>query len=660
MERLNGAQVRVMVLAAIVSCLTACGGGGSSTGSPTTSTDATGGAPAHGGGDAPGPVADDEASAVGMVQGVVIDGPVSEASVVFIDATGAEVARTVTDSDARFSTLIPDAAVYPLVMSATGGRNLTTNSAPDFALRGVVGSREHGQVVVSALSTLVMARAECGDSVSRAEGLQLLVDDPHAAVSFLASHGFGLTPEQRARLLGSRPRTTKEAAALLLASEALAESLRRASAALSNAGSPITADELLSTVACDLGQSLTSGAENAEHMQRLAAFHTAAAAVRFEAGLGRLKIAGIDQDVAGILEQAVVDTFGFDHPAALDSLAIGADFLDVLRNNVYALLASTPTVPFFDLYADLLATDPDTPRGEMRIRVANSGGLKPLFQGLLLTVSSEEAIARSVVALANAPLASSPPPQIEFSASPENLASRGGSTAVAYAAEHATVCLRLGADAGVWSGISGPEAQLKSDPIAGFTTLALSCAGPGGLAETSVHVTVPPAAQIKISAASAESTDFVALGDEVRVEFEVADAAPEDCSLVRSDSGAVMASGDTLLAAPEIELLLTCKGPGGMATTVLPVPVRAARLHWVAPSTTENDELLNLEDLVGYRIYQGSSPGRYDQGVISISDPQKTEYVGSFPPGRRYFAMTAVSKQGVESRLSNEVIRDIP
>lgn len=80
-------------------------------------------------------------------------------------------------------------------------------------------------------------------------------------------------------------------------------------------------------------------------------------------------------------------------------------------------------------------------------------------------------------------------------------------------------------------------------------------------------------------------------------------------------------------------------------------PVYGVRLTWAAP--TENSDGSDLEDLAGYRIYDGSQPGTYTE-VTDVGNV--TEFVvEDLPAGVFYFAVTAYDSVGNESDFSEEV-----
>ena len=81
----------------------------------------------------------------------------------------------------------------------------------------------------------------------------------------------------------------------------------------------------------------------------------------------------------------------------------------------------------------------------------------------------------------------------------------------------------------------------------------------------------------------------------------------------------------------------------------------SATLSWQAP--TENEDGSALTDLAGYRLYYGKQPGEYSH-EIHIDTPGTTTYVvDNLGKGTYYFAGTAVTQSGLESKYSREAIR---
>lgn len=85
---------------------------------------------------------------------------------------------------------------------------------------------------------------------------------------------------------------------------------------------------------------------------------------------------------------------------------------------------------------------------------------------------------------------------------------------------------------------------------------------------------------------------------------------------------------------------------GGGASSGLPTGNAAVALSWSSASTPE---------INGYRVYVGTSSGRYAKSYL-VADGTRTNYiVGQLGDGTLYFAVAALSELGGESELSNEL-----
>jgi hypothetical protein len=80
----------------------------------------------------------------------------------------------------------------------------------------------------------------------------------------------------------------------------------------------------------------------------------------------------------------------------------------------------------------------------------------------------------------------------------------------------------------------------------------------------------------------------------------------------------------------------------------------AVSIAWSAP--TKYVDGSTLTDLSGYRIHYGKESQNYENSV-DVSNASLTRYVlESLPPGKYYFALTALSGSGGESPFSEEVV----
>ena len=82
-----------------------------------------------------------------------------------------------------------------------------------------------------------------------------------------------------------------------------------------------------------------------------------------------------------------------------------------------------------------------------------------------------------------------------------------------------------------------------------------------------------------------------------------------------------------------------------------------ATLSWDAPTTTTSGAA--LQDLAGYRIYYGLKAEDLTQTVQLAGVGLQTYMIENLGQGTWYFAVRAVTSQGVESALSNIVSKTI-
>ena len=74
-------------------------------------------------------------------------------------------------------------------------------------------------------------------------------------------------------------------------------------------------------------------------------------------------------------------------------------------------------------------------------------------------------------------------------------------------------------------------------------------------------------------------------------------------------------------------------------------------LSWTAP--TQNEDGSTLEDLAGYRIYWGTTPGAYTNSATIDTIGTTTYVVENLSPGTYEFVATAYNASGIESRYSS-------
>ena len=76
---------------------------------------------------------------------------------------------------------------------------------------------------------------------------------------------------------------------------------------------------------------------------------------------------------------------------------------------------------------------------------------------------------------------------------------------------------------------------------------------------------------------------------------------------------------------------------------------------WTSP--TQNEDGSALTDLAGFKIYYGKSSGNYSNTIRIDGSGITTYVVENLSPGAYYFAATAFSESGIESRYSGEAVK---
>jgi hypothetical protein len=82
-----------------------------------------------------------------------------------------------------------------------------------------------------------------------------------------------------------------------------------------------------------------------------------------------------------------------------------------------------------------------------------------------------------------------------------------------------------------------------------------------------------------------------------------------------------------------------------------------ATLNWSAVTQTTDGGELN--DLAGYLVFYGTSPGAMST-VVTLSDPNQTSYVvTNLSAGTWYFSVAAYTSSGLQGEMSNVATKSI-
>ena len=207
--------------------------------------------------------ADDEVVEM-TLSGSVGDGPIVGGTVVVYDANGELVSekgdrrgnrnRTKSDSEAGYElTLRLSGSQYPITAMVSDGTDIVTGTTPDFTLVSTVLNRRDGSTAnLNPFGTLAINIAEKMEGGLTRANLDAAIRTIHE------SQNFGLDSELIYDPIATEV-TTENAAAVIKASEALGEAIRRTRDALMTMGQPTGAGLVLDAMGSDLVDGFLDG-----------------------------------------------------------------------------------------------------------------------------------------------------------------------------------------------------------------------------------------------------------------------------------------------------------------------------------------------------------------------------------------------------------------
>ena len=639
----------------VLALLSACGGGGG-----------------NGGGS--GPLS---------LSGSVLDGPVVGADLILTDAKGKVLLEINSDSLANYQLDLGADAALPVLITARGGTDLVTGRPLDFDLLGAAVRGGAYNVNISPLTTLAVRAAQCTDRGLDQKSLSQAWDRIHQRLSM------GLDASLVADPMAQRMDQTN-VEALVLANEALGETVRRTGLALLNAGLAVDQNSILQHMGCELMHGDTTPDDSPIDQRLVTAFRAAELAVRLETLAGRLEVDGqpattrMNDAIRTVMPEFASPSVG-DVPANLaaaeQTLALVNLFKNVAANaDLTGFSRAIATASIEELSAML--------DGALNSQLQND--LQSLMASVALT---DESQVIALMAQAEAQ-ENSPPPSVSLSAN-ASVIETGDSVILSWAAAEAELCVALDG----WSGDRDFQGFSTVGPLQQSTEFTLRCAGDNELTEKSVFIqvgTVPesapeptpisgtyptptprpgtgtitdptpaplpgtstepapaPAPSVNLSAADA----VVPSGGSTRLNWQSTNTS--NCTAAGGWSGSRPTTGNANVGplTRATTFRLTCNGAGGSAVAMISVRINGSvTLNWQPPA--QNVDGTPLTDLAGYRIYYGQQSRNYTESV-PINGTARSSYSLTLSSGDYYFAMTAIDADGNESGHSNEVLKTV-
>jgi hypothetical protein len=626
-----------------------------------------------GGGDYDSAWAGDIESSVN-VSGSVGDGPAKNASVTIRKNSGEEIVTVRSDATGSYDI---DFSIserhFPLLVDATGGTDIVTNTAPDFALRGAVLSRrENVTANINPFSTLAYEIAVDLNGGLTRENLMVAED------IVVSSMNSGLTT-----LVNTGPMQTpvdsSNVAEVIKASETLAEVVRRTRDALRSGGQSVTADDVVEALSSDLIDTVIEGNGGSRSDARTAAVAILAAAqVYLEAMNNELHVNGVDatDDMRRAIEQVVPSSSG----RTLDELGVTAEMIYQANIGLEAAYAITGDSRIFDLKQALAGVQPGM-EATLIQPLLPSDYRATLTTAVTMTASGDMSVVTAVNQLAR----SGGSEGIEQNRAPAISGQPSTSVQVGSRYEFTPVASDLDGDpltftiAGqpAWAEFDASTGRLSGTPQAAGNHDAITITVSDGELTNSIgpfSITVTS----NNSAPVISGTPPATIGVGERYSFQPAVSDP-DSTVFRFEIAGKPSWADfdvltgRLTGTPnsghvglyrDIRISVT---DGTSSANLAPFSIEvvatgavtgSVTLNWTPP--TENEDGTPLLDLAGYRLYWSREGSPYGSPA-RIDNPSVTRFVvDNLTPGTYEFVATAVNRAGVESFFSNAVTSVVP
>ncbi|HFD79524.1 MAG TPA: hypothetical protein ENK05_03880 [Gammaproteobacteria bacterium] len=544
------------------------------------------------------------ASGTTVVTGSVGDGPIAGATLNIYDRDGNLIQTETSDSNASYSArIVADASAYPLTIEVVGGIDLVTGRAPDFKLVSVMDHPSVKHVNINPFSTLIVEAAR-----TMAGGLS---EENIARVreTVMAQLNFGLDPDLIADPIGT-PVSEKNAAAMVKASEALGEMIRRVRDRMAAGGGTVDADQVVRAIAGDVVDGVLDGAGDAAADRRISALSILVSAeVLIESLSNNLRVDGMPARAA--LDNAVAIT----HPETSSdgytgNVRTNAEVLQQVRQAVDAARSLTPDIALSTLATtlDRIAVGSLPSEIETVLPADSSQDLAPVLQTIMLATDSE------LDAVIGPPAASQDSPTDATGSGSDAGSSTGGS-------DPAPVVAPLPANR---APVIGGTPQLSVDVGASYVFQPTASDRDG---DTLVFSIRNRPSWANFNSRSGRLSGTPAAGDE-------------------GSYGNIVISvtdGSDTVALPAFRITVN---------SVLPA-TGSVTLKWNAPVMRSDGTPLTMAEIAGYTVYYGTEPGNYTESV-DINDAYTTSItISDLPLGTYYFVLTTRDTDGRESSYSS-------
>jgi len=246
------------------------------------------------------------------VSGSVGDGPVTSAALTVEDSNAQLIGAGISDDHANYNIDIPQDAAYPVIITSNGGTDTVTNETPNFTMKTIISSPTETTANINPFSTLIYYTAIALDPNLSATNIDIATE--YVTKNF----NFGLD-ESLIQNPITTPVSPLNVAAMIKASEALSETIKRTNDELIKSGITLGTDKLIKALAADIVDGILDGNGASDANSVVAAtFTVVSTSVLIESLENRLMVNGIDATAA--MDAAIHITV----PTASDSVTIGS------------------------------------------------------------------------------------------------------------------------------------------------------------------------------------------------------------------------------------------------------------------------------------------------------------------------------------------------
>ncbi len=606
------------------------------------------------------------------ISGSVGDGPLANADIRIVSVKGDVLAELESDVNGDYSIdlLKISADKYPLIITATGGTDIVTDTSPDFTLRGVVRiHQDKATANVNPFTTLAFEIASSMNGGLNRDNIRVAED---IAVSAMNS---GLTTLVEPGPQAS-PINETNVAEIIKASETLAEIVRRTRDRLNDASWSSSGDQVIAALGADLVDDVLDGLGGTRTDPRTSAVALVVSAqVLLESMANELHVNGVDASDA--MRLAIEQVSPAKADPGLDDLPITREMIAQAGIGLSAAFAVSGETRISNLAQVTSRLDEGTPANFVRSLLPDD------YRGALNNAISKLAVGDdSMVETVNVIAAGSDNDGPDSNRAPRifgtpDRTARPGSAweflpnssdpdgdPITFRVENKPSWTQFdsktgriwgtpndshsGAYAGIIIEADDGKEQSRLGPFTVTVTRDNTAPEISGIPSRSIAVYSTYLFKPQASDADGDPLAFSVSNLPAWASFDKSNGTlsgtPEPQDIGMYPGIAISVSDGTDRASLQAFSIDVTETPTGSAS---------ATIVWTPP--TENEDGTPLTDLAGFRVYWGRESGVHTNSQAVESAGATSAVIENLTPESYEFVVTAYNASGTESRFSKAV-----